>query len=68
MNWINSIFSDGSKSFLSKVNPSIGDSISIRLRIKEDAPIRRVFLRYLRYGEETILRMNKISPWPSYKE
>ncbi|MBS5885312.1 MAG: alpha amylase N-terminal ig-like domain-containing protein [Clostridium sp.] len=60
MSWINSIFSDGSKIFLSKTNPLMGDNISIRIRAKEKSPIKRVFFRYLRYGEETILQMNKV--------
>ena len=60
MSWVNSIFSDGSKVFVSKANPLSGDDISIRVRIKEDAPVKRVFFRYLRYGEETVLQMNKM--------
>ncbi|MGY5240038.1 alpha amylase N-terminal ig-like domain-containing protein [Clostridium tertium] len=60
MSWTNSIFSDGSEIFLSRINPKKGEDISIRIRAKEEAPIKRVFLRYLRFGEEVILQMKNL--------
>ena len=56
--WQDTVFSDGSKLFLSKSNPKVGDEVEIKIRLSKDSPINRVFLRYLRNGERTIVPMN----------
>lgn len=57
MMWKNSIFSDGSEIFLSNQNPKLGNQITIKIRISKNAPVQKVFLRYLKYGEEVITEM-----------
>ncbi|MBP5198678.1 MAG: alpha-glycosidase [Lachnospiraceae bacterium] len=56
-NWLESVYSDGSKEFVSKQIPSLGDKVSVFLRLYEDAPVKHIFLRYLRNGAENLVEM-----------
>jgi alpha-glucosidase len=57
--WKASVFSDGSKLFISKENINLKDTIEISIRLSVLNPIKAVYLRYTRNGEESILPMNK---------
>ncbi|MCX7951607.1 MAG: alpha amylase N-terminal ig-like domain-containing protein [Clostridiales bacterium] len=59
MNWTQSIYSDGSKEFLSNPNPKLGETVEISLRVFKDAPIKAVFLRYLPNGEHHMIEMKR---------
>lgn len=57
--WINSVYSDGSKIFVSNPLPKKGEAICVYMRVYDDAPIDGVFLRTKLNGVEKIFEMNK---------
>lgn len=57
MDWKQSIYSDGSKNYISNPNPKLGETIEISVRVFKDAPIEGVFLRYLPNGEHELRKM-----------
>ncbi|SHF34638.1 alpha amylase N-terminal ig-like domain-containing protein [Caloramator proteoclasticus] len=59
MDWKQSIYSDGSRNFLSNPNPRLGETIKVSLRVFKDAPIKAVFLRYLPNGEHHMIEMKR---------
>ena len=59
-NWTDSIYSDGTLGFVSNRTPSLGEKISIRLRLLEDSPVKHVFLRRHTNGAEEYLEMTKV--------
>lgn len=59
LRWKDSIFSEGTKMFLSAGNPRTGDEVNIRLRAFADSPIKNVYLRYSRNGQEKIEQLRR---------
>ena len=57
MDWKQSIYSDGSKEYVSNPNPKLGEVVEISVRLFKDAPVEGVFLRYLPNGEHEIFKM-----------
>ena len=55
--WINSIYSDGTKGFVSACTPSIGEKVKISLRLLEGAPAEKIFLRRRSNGAEQYIDM-----------
>lgn len=58
-NWIESVYSDGSKFFVSKPLPKRGEAIDIYLRVFDESPLNGVFLRTKINGVENIIEMKK---------
>lgn len=52
--WTKSIFSDGTNMFVNNQNPKYGDTVEIKIRMLKGSPIEKVYIRYLRNGEETL--------------
>lgn len=50
--WLESVYSDGSAAFVSNPYPTIGDVVTVRLRMYEDAPVKHVILRSIPNGME----------------
>lgn len=50
--WLESVYSDGSAAFVSNPFPTIGDCLTVRLRMYEDAPVNHVILRSIPNGME----------------
>ena len=44
--WQESVYSDGTALFVSRPSPAIGETVAVRLRMYESAPVRGVRLRY----------------------
>ena len=44
-NWLKSVYSDGSKWFVSNPLPKKGEKITIALQLQEDTPVTSVFLK-----------------------
>lgn len=59
MEWLDSIYSDGTKEYVSNPIPFLGEEIAIQLRIFEDAPVDCIFLRYKKDGLEYLEEMKK---------
>ena len=53
--WLESVYSDGTEYFVSNPQPETGETVQIRIRMYEDAPVRHVFLRELVNGEEKLV-------------
>lgn len=56
--WMDSVFSDGTDLFLSHTCPRINDEITIKMRAAKNSPIKKVYIRYLLNGEETVKEMD----------
>lgn len=52
--WLESVYSDGSEQFVSLPSPSLKDTVTIRIQIYENAPVRHVFLRTAPNGAEQL--------------
>lgn len=51
-NWLDSVYSDGTKMFVSNPTPNIGDTIELTIRFSADAPVKRVMVCSLPNGAE----------------
>lgn len=49
--WLESIYSDGSYRFVSSPMPEFGESVTVRIRFYEDAPVKAVVLRTMPNGQ-----------------
>ena len=59
-NWLESVYSDGSRYFVSTPEPELGQTVSVRVRMYEDAPVRHVFVRTCPNGAERLTEAKKI--------
>lgn len=57
MIWKESVYSDGSLLFVSSQNPQVGETVKIRIRLLEEAPVSQVSLRYSKDGGQRLARM-----------
>jgi len=55
--WKESIYSDGSKSYISNSNPQLGGTVTIKLRVFTDSPVKKVILRYIINGIDVYIPM-----------
>lgn len=61
IDWLKSVYSDGSKWFVSNPLPKKGEKITIALQLSEDSPVKAVVLRTKLNGVERLFKMNKIT-------
>ncbi|WP_026507729.1 alpha-amylase family glycosyl hydrolase [Butyrivibrio sp. MC2013] len=52
--WLESIYSDGSRFYVSNPSPRLYEKITVKLTCYEDAPVDKVFLRALPNGAEEV--------------
>lgn len=57
--WLESIYSDGTECFVSNPQPKLFETVTIWLRVYEDAPVKYVFLRACPNGTEKLVQMEK---------
>ena len=57
--WLESVYSDGTKRFVSSPSPRLGETVTVRIRLYADAPVRHIYLRYLRNGLEQLRAMSR---------
>jgi len=50
--WLSTVHHDGSPRYVSNLNPRLGETVRVRLRVGAAAPVRRVFLRTSPDGEQ----------------
>ncbi len=55
--WLSSVHHDGSPGYLSNLQPRLGETVRIRLRVGAAAPVHRVFVRTCPDGEEALTLM-----------
>ncbi|MBQ2898206.1 MAG: alpha amylase N-terminal ig-like domain-containing protein [Oscillospiraceae bacterium] len=59
-NWLISVHSDGTESFLSNPNPNLSETVKIRIRLYENAPVKNVVLISYPNGTENFTEMRPI--------
>lgn len=59
IDWNDSIYSDGSKNYISNPNPHLGDTVTIRLRAFTHSPIKTVILRCMVNGSDMYVSMKE---------
>lgn len=57
--WLESVYSDGSAAFVSNPAPKLHETVTIRLRMYQDAPVEYVFLRTMPNGGELKVEMHR---------
>lgn len=57
--WLESVYSDGSSDFVSDPQPHLFETVTVRIRMYEDAPVRHVFLRTTPNGAQRLLECRK---------
>lgn len=55
--WTESIYSNGTAEFISNPSPKLFETVKIRVRMYEDAPVAHVFLRSIPNGVERVQEM-----------
>lgn len=58
--WLESIYSDGTSAFVSSPSPDVGQTVAVRMRILENAPVEHVLLRSLHNGVEHLEEMHPV--------
>ena len=59
-NWLESVHSDGTAEFVSNPHPKLFETVKIRIRMYEDAPVKHVILRSIPNGAE---RLDEMRVW-----
>ena len=57
--WLESVYSDGTECFVSNPLPKLGESVTVRIRMYEDAPVEHVLLRTIPNGAEMLIEAKK---------
>lgn len=57
--WLESVYSDGTEAFVSNPAPRLGETVTIRLRLAADAPVKHVLLRSVPNGAERLTEMER---------
>lgn len=52
--WLESIYSDGTSDFVSNPSPNICETVTVKIRMYEDAPVKHVILRSIPNGAEKL--------------
>ncbi|MDO4620088.1 MAG: alpha amylase N-terminal ig-like domain-containing protein [Lachnospiraceae bacterium] len=58
--WTESIYSDGTKRFLSNPQPKLHEQVKVRVRIFKDSPVEAVYVKLFRNGEQPIIPAEKV--------
>lgn len=58
--WLESVYSDGTAAFVSNPFPSLNETVTIRIRMYEDAPVKTVLLRTMPNGMERFDEMHPV--------
>lgn len=57
--FLDSIYSDGTLGFVSSKTPALLEKIKIRLRLLDNSPVEKIFIRRIRNGAEEYIEMAK---------
>lgn len=58
--WLESVHSDGTAEFVSNPHPKLQETVKIRIRMYEDAPVQHVLLRTIPNGAERLTAMHPV--------
>ena len=59
ISWLDSVYSDSTKYFVSNPYPKRNEKVTISLRMKSNEEVKKVFLRYREFGIEQIRMMDE---------
>lgn len=62
--WLPSIHHDGSEKYVTSLHPQLGETVRVRVRMAEHAPVRRVILRTFPDGEQALTPMRRGPAYP----
>ncbi|MCO5197749.1 MAG: alpha-amylase family glycosyl hydrolase [Anaerolineae bacterium] len=62
--WLQSVFHSGAQPYVSNLYPKLGDTVTLRVRVHSDAPVRQLYLRTFPDGEQLFTRMRKAEDAP----
>ena len=57
--WLESVYSDGTECFVSNPQPELFETVTVRLRLYDDAPVKHIYLRTLPNGAEKLIEMQR---------
>lgn len=57
--WLATVHHDGSEKYVPQPYPRFGDQVRVHLRVGENAPVQRVFLRTFPDGEQQFIPMQR---------
>ena len=57
--WLESVYSDGSCRFVSNPKPGFGETVTVRIRFYEDAPVKAVVLRAMPNGQNMFFDLHE---------
>ena len=57
--WLESVYSDGTKYFVSNPQPELFEEVTVWLRLYDDAPVKHIYLRTLPNGAEKLIEMQR---------
>lgn len=58
-NWLDSVYSDSTRGFVSNPHPKLGDKVIVRLRLLENAPVVDIMVRQMVNGAESYIPMKR---------
>ena len=58
--WLESVHSDGTAAFVSNPSPKLFETVTIRIRMYESAPVKHVLLRTIPNGAERFTEMHPV--------
>ena len=58
--WLESVYSDGTAEFVSNPSPKLNETVTVRIRMYADAPVKHVLLRSLPNGAERLDEMHPV--------
>lgn len=62
--WLHSVHHDGSEKYVSDLVPRLGETVQVRLRLAQRAPVREVYLRTAPDGEQALTPMRHVASEP----
>lgn len=57
--WLESVYSDGTAAFVSDPSPKLYETVTVRIRMYADAPVKHVILRSIPNGAENLRPMHR---------
>lgn len=57
--WLSTLHHDGSERYVSELHPALNATVTVRMRVDPNAPVRRVFLRTFPDGEQHFTPMRR---------
>lgn len=57
--WLESVYSDGTRAFVSEMTPNVNNKVTISIRLYADAPVKHILLRTMPNGDDVFTEMKR---------